>query len=139
MQHHQFDFWVGNWVVHNRADKTLAGTNNVTRLLDGCVIQEHWAGARGSHGTSLNIYNVASRQWHQTWVDDQGGLLVLDGAFNGRAMVLSGTMTGRSGKPVLHRITWTPQQDGSVRQEWVASRDGGHTWTVVFDGIYTRH
>jgi hypothetical protein len=138
VQHHQFDFWVGNWAVHNRADKKLAGTNDVTRLLDGCVIAEHWAGVRGGRGTSLNIYNGASKRWHQTWVDNQGGLLVLDGAFNGRAMILSGTMLDRNGKPLLHRISWTPLKDGSVRQEWVTSRDGGRSWAIVFDGIYTR-
>ena len=71
-------------------------------------------------------------------MDDEGGLLVLDGSFTGRAMVLSGTMLAQDGKPVLHRITWTPLPDGSVRQEWVSSRNGGRSWNVVFDGIYTR-
>jgi hypothetical protein len=136
--HRQFDFWVGTWVVHNRANKQLAGTNTVTRLLDGCVVQEHWSGVHGGRGTSLNTYDAASKRWHQTWVDNQGGLLVLDGAFTGGAMVLSGTMTGQDGKPVLHRITWTPLPGGAVRQEWVSSQDGGHHWSVVFDGIYTR-
>jgi|SRR5579884_333750 len=137
-QHRQFDFWLGDWTVHNRTDGKVAGTNNVTRLLDGCVIQEHWQGAGGGSGTSLNIYDAASKQWHQTWVDNQGGLLVLNGAFNGRAMVLSGKRNGRDGRPVLDRITWVLQPNGAVRQEWIASRDGGRHWTLIFDGIYTR-
>lgn len=28
--------------------------------------------------------------------------------------------------------------DGSVRQFWEVAKDGGKTWTVVFDGRYTR-
>ena len=53
-------------------------------------------------------------------------------------MVLAGTRRGRNGKPVTDRITFTPRPDGSVRQWWQASRDGGATWTTVFDGIYRR-
>ena len=37
-----------------------------------------------------------------------------------------------------HRITWTPNDDGTVRQVWNVSTDGGATWKVVFDGTYTR-
>jgi hypothetical protein len=39
---------------------------------------------------------------------------------------------------VTHRITWTPVAAGQVRQLWEASRDGGGTWSVVFDGKYAR-
>jgi hypothetical protein len=31
----------------------------------------------------------------------------------------------------------TPNADGSVRQLWETSRDG-QTWSVLFDGLYTR-
>ena len=31
-----------------------------------------------------------------------------------------------------------PQDDGSVRQTWEISRDGGATWGTVFDGHYVR-
>ena len=41
-------------------------------------------------------------------------------------------------KTVAHRITWTPGADGSVRQLWESSADGGTTWSVVFDGRYVR-
>jgi hypothetical protein len=36
------------------------------------------------------------------------------------------------------RVTWTPNADGSVRQLWEKSADGGATWTTAFDGLYTR-
>jgi hypothetical protein len=52
-------------------------------------------------------------------------------------MVLRGEMLDDEG-PVTHRITWTPVADGQVRQLWEASRDGGATWSVVFDGLYAR-
>jgi hypothetical protein len=37
-----------------------------------------------------------------------------------------------------HRITWTPQPDGRVRQFWETSSDGGQTWNAAFDGLYVR-
>ena len=52
-------------------------------------------------------------------------------------MVLSG-MSHRNGKPVLDRITWSQDDDGTVRQLWEASKDTGIIWTTVFDGRYTR-
>jgi hypothetical protein len=116
------------------------GTNRITREYGGCVLQEHWE-ARGPQkqtGSSFNTYSVPGRHWHQTWVDSTGGFLLLDGAFADGQMVLSGEMPGRQGGTVRHRISFTPRADGTVRQFWETSRDGGKTWTVAFDGIYVR-
>jgi len=77
-EYRQFDFWVGDWVVHDAAGK-LAGTNTITPMLNGCVLHEQWAGAGGSVGESFNIYDQRTGMWHQTWVDAGGLLLVLDG------------------------------------------------------------
>jgi hypothetical protein len=53
--------------------------------------------------------------------------------------VLSGENRKPGGGAQLERITWTPQADGSVRQHWQQSADGGKTWSDAFVGIYTRH
>ena len=39
---------------------------------------------------------------------------------------------------VIDRITWTPMQDGRVRQHWQASSDDGETWAYVYDGSTQR-
>jgi hypothetical protein len=137
-QNRQFDFWVGRWRVTDAATKKFDGTNEITRELGGCVLQEHWKGTGGSAGTSYNLYDASRKRWHQTWVDNSGGMLQLDGGLKSGSMVLAGTRAARGGKTVLDRITWTPRPDGSVRQWWQASRDGGATWTTQFDGIYRR-
>lgn len=134
----QFDFWLGDWTVTDNASGKPAGTNRITSELRGCVLQEHWSGAGGGHGTSFNHYDAARKRWHQTWVDDSGGILYLDGGLRNGAMVLAGRRPGRNGRTITDRITWTPRPDGSVRQWWQISRDGGATWTTAFDGIY-RH
>jgi hypothetical protein len=137
-QDRQFDFWLGDWNVTDNASGRPVGTNDITRELKGCVLHEHWAGAGGSHGMSFNHYDAARKVWHQTWVDDSGGILYLDGEMRDGSMVLSGKRIGRQGATVTDRITYTPRPDGTVRQWWQISRDGGATWTTSFDGIYHR-
>jgi hypothetical protein len=137
-QDRQFDFWAGRWNVTDNATGKPAGTNDVTHEYGGCVLQEHWRGTSGDQGSSFNHYDAARKVWHQTWVDNAGGILYLDGGLKNGSMVLAGTRRGRGGKPVTDRITFTPRPDGSVRQWWQVSRDGGATWTTSFDGIYRR-
>jgi hypothetical protein len=136
-EYRQFDFWIGDWEVR-RPDGKPAGTNRISRILGGCVIQENWSGAGGSSGTSYNIYDRVRRRWHQTWVDDRGSLLQLDGEFTNARMTLRGETLDSSGVRLLQRITWDPVAPAQVRQLWESSRDGGKTWTVVFDGRYVR-
>ena len=135
--HRQFDFWLGDWVVHTE-DGRLAGTNRIERTLGGCVLRETWAGATGSRGQSFNIYSPTPGAWHQTWVDVGGLLLQLDGGVVDGRMVLSGRVTGADGQVTRQEISWQPLPDGRVRQHWRSSTDDGGTWTDVFVGLYTR-
>ena len=135
-EHRQFDFWIGNWDVTLPNGK-YAGTNRIEPILTGCVLRESWSGAGGMHGTSYNIYDATSHRWHQTWVDDVGSLLELNGTFRDGRMVLIGEQKSDSGA-TLQRITWTPNGKGEVRQLWEASSDGGKTWAVQFDGLYRK-
>jgi hypothetical protein len=131
----QFDFWIGEWDVMT-PDGKRAGSNSIRRIHGGCVIEERWQGATGSTGTSLNIYTPATGEWHQTWVDNDGLLLRLDGRFDG-AMTLTGETIGRGGARTSHRLTFTPQPGGGLKQRWESST-GGQPWQVVFDGLYVR-
>jgi len=136
LEHRQFDFWIGDWQV-KKPDGTLAGINRVTLEYGGCVVHEHYATGRGYSGESLNTYDAARKVWHQTWVDDGGLLLTLEGKLVGTSMVLEGVAPAQDGKMVKQRITWTPNKDGSVRQLW-ESADPKGAWTTVFDGSYTK-
>ncbi len=137
-EHSQFDFWLGEWRVTDESG-TFQGTNRIEKILDGCAVQESWTGAKGTRGQSYNIYARGRGQWHQTWVDSNGTLLVLDGGFVNGRMVLRGSTPARDGKgTVEHEISWQALADGRVRQHWRISRDGGATWSDAFVGIYTR-
>ncbi|MFZ6875006.1 hypothetical protein ACO0LF_23330 [Undibacterium sp. Di27W] len=132
----EFDFWLGEWEVHT-PDGKLAGTNSIKREYDGCVIHEKYTTGRGYSGESLNIYDVPRQFWHQTWVDNSGTLLLLEGQLQAGKMVLEGQNLAAEGHKVLHRITWTPNANGSVRQLW-ESTDAKGIWSVAFDGLYTK-
>lgn len=136
-EHHQFDFWIGDWDVV-LPDGSRAGANHIEPILQGCVLRENWTGARGSRGTSYNTYDAVRRRWHQTWVDDRGQLLVLEGSFAGGRMTLEGETTDSAGRVQRQRIVWEPTAPGRVRQLWESSSDDGATWTTVFDGRYIK-
>lgn len=138
----QFDFWVGKWQV-TQADGKIAGTNHITKSLNNCVIHEHYQSVNGYEGTSINIYDKNSQQWHQTWVDNTGLLLQLNGGLVGKDMVMWGEGMDQSGRIVMHRIAWTPtildsNQEITVQQKWQVSHDQGISWQLLFDGTYKK-
>ena len=132
---HQFDFWVGDWNVYD-PHGVLEGTNRVTLEYGTCVVHEHWKGVGGDEGESVNFYYRPTKKWHQTWVSN-GGYLLLDGGMVGNAMVLSGAHKTGAGTRI-DRISYAPAADGSVRQVWDVSTDGGKTWKTTFDGKYVK-
>ena len=138
-QHRHFDFWEGRWVVR-ASNGGLAGHNTLSVSLGECVLREPYTTPLGYEGRSLSAYDASRGVWHQTWVDNQGLLLVLEGGFEDEAMVMRGETTGPDGARVLNRITWS-RLDASgdqVRQHWEVSSDGGQTWSTSFDGHYRR-
>ena len=138
-ERHQFDFWVGRWDVFDPAGKKV-GENTIESIDGGCVLLERWRGDGGFRGSSLNSWSADTKQWHQHWVDNQGGLLRLSGGLEGQRMVLASTEANprKAGTTRRQRITWTPLADGAVRQHWEQSEDEGVTWTTAFDGRYVR-
>ena len=132
----QFDFWLGNWKVFNPNGKQV-GTNEITRVSEGCAIREQWKSAAGGSGMSINYYDSDDRKWHQDWVGGDGLILHLQGGLSGNAMILSGP--SKIGKETtLNRVIWTPMPDSKVKQEWTVSKDDGGTWKTVFVGIYEK-
>jgi hypothetical protein len=135
----QFDFWIGHWDVYNPAGKKV-GENLIEPFAGGCGLIENWTGAGDTTGKSLNMYDATDGQWHQSWVDSSGSRLLLDGHFADGKMVLGSNKPDPAtpGVTVRQQITWSVQPDGSVRQLWQSSRDGGKTWNTAFDGKYVK-
>ena len=131
-EYRQFDFWLGEWEVFLPTGKK-AGDSRIEAISAGCALLENWSGNGGFSGKSLNSYDSSDKQWHQSWVDSSGSRLELAGSYADKRMVLA----SGSGA-AMQRIAWSVNDDGSVRQLWESTADGGKTWTVQFDGKYVR-
>ncbi len=129
----QFDFWVGAWDVYTGGEKR--GFNRIERIHGGCTVAESFHALQSPYeGRSFSWWEPADSAWHQVWVDNGGLRLVLRGGWTGEAMVLSGARLGNAS--TMDRITWYPNEDGTVRQVWEVSQDAGRTWKTAFDGRY---
>ncbi|HEX9793922.1 MAG TPA: tetratricopeptide repeat protein [Planctomycetota bacterium] len=131
-RHREFDFWAGDWVVLDKSGKQI-GKNRIEVVHGGAALHENWTSAAGNTGSSLTFYDAAQNRWHQTWIDQSGQALFVDGGLVDGSMVLGNQIGERR-----NRITWTPMPDGRVRQIWQASADGGKSWADAFDGFYVR-
>lgn len=135
----QFDFFAGDWDTYDvQAQGKVVARNTVKIVLDGCVIHEDYRQNDGLHGESYSLYDAARKVWHQSWVTNHGGLLLLDGGMQGGRMVFEG-VERKAGKPdALVRAVWYRQGDG-VRETAERSLDGGKTWKTDFDILFKPH
>jgi len=138
VEHQAFDFWVGSWEVQN-PEGNVVGTNTIEKIEGGCALQENWRNATGKvTGRSLNFYNGQTENWEQLWVDNSGSVLKLKGNRIKNQMILTSDPFKRAdGKSYVNRITWTSNEDGTVRQLWEVL-SGAKVITVAFDGLYKK-
>lgn len=133
----EFDFWLGEWSLTWDADHH--GTNRITRILKGRIIQENFreAGDEGLHGMSVSAYDAGRGLWCQTWVDNQGGYLDFTGRFeNGRVVLARDGIV--KGQPCKQRMVWYDIQSDRLEWNWERSDDGGRTWRVLWQIHYSR-
>lgn len=135
----QFDFWVGTWAL--TWGEAGRGTNRIRRILNGCVIEESFAGQMPDgpyRGLSVSTYDAGAGVWRQTWVDDQGAYLDFEGGLqpDGR-MILSRTTT-RDGETIHQRMVWRNVEADRLHWDWQMSTDGGATWTTKWSIAYVR-
>ncbi len=137
-KHAEFDFWIGSWEVTNTKGD-IVGTNSIDKIQDQCILRENWTSAQGNFtGTSNNFYNNKTNQWEQIWIDNQGGSLHLKGNRVANQMILrTDDAVNEAGESFYHRITWTLNLNGSVRQYWETITNNKGI-TVAFDGLYKK-
>ncbi|QDP02617.1 hypothetical protein FNC98_15445 [Thalassotalea sp. PS06] len=138
----QFDFWLGEWQVinetpGNRNNGNAPSSSKISKILGDCSILEEYQTPTGFAGKSLNIFNKQNDSWHQTWVDNSGLLLQLDGQFSEGVMTMTGTIKDKDGKDVEQKISWRALDNGDVRQIW-EQRDAEGNWQVLFNGRYVK-
>ena len=134
-----FAFWLGEWDVTPAGASQPGAENSITAVHDGCAMLEQYSAGGGSFtGMSINFYDASDETWNQTWIANTGAPLYLKGGLNSSgAMVMSDAHIAEEGQ-AINRITWSENDDGSVRQLWETSSDNGESWSIAFDGRYDR-
>jgi hypothetical protein len=136
--HTEFDFWIGEWEV-TLPSGVKAGENTIIKEQAGCVLKESWKTANGNFtGTSFNYYNVRTREWEQLWLDVAGTILKLKGKRVANQMILrSDPVSQEDGSSQVQQITYTLNEDKSIRQLWEVLHDEVSV-SILFDGLYTK-
>ncbi|MEJ2747028.1 MAG: DUF1579 family protein [Anaerolineae bacterium] len=136
----QFDFWLGEWDL--TWGENGRGRNVISKILDDRVIQEQFTSLPDDEeppfvGLSLSVFNARTDQWHQTWVDNQGGYLDFTGGMVGDKMILS-RQAVIEGQPVQQRMVWHNIQADTLDWSWERSDDDGQSWKVLWAIHYRR-
>jgi hypothetical protein len=149
---HDFDFNFGVWNTHIRrlvhpmsGSKDyieLNGTVSVRKVWDGrAQLEEIETDGPNGHweGMTLFLYNPASHQWSQTFVNSSSGQISQStiGSFkDGRGELYS--QDSYNGRSILVRGTWSDITPNAHKYEEDYSADGGKTWEAVFLADLTR-
>lgn len=133
-----FDFWIGTWEVTPWAGGAVAGHNVIAPAEGGCLLTENWTNVQGGTGRSINFYNPNTGNWRQVWI--AGGYSIdIEGGLKDGAMALEGSIFYYGQKnTVPFKGTWTPQEDGSVRQHFEQFNPETKEWATWFDGRYVK-
>jgi len=134
----EFDFWLGEWDVRPAGSEQLAGQSKIERILGNCVVLENWTGSAGGSGKSFNVYDATTKRWEQIWVDAFGSLTKYSGGMKDGAMDYFADSVNPQGKPIRLHLQFFKVSDDKVRQFSQISSDGGKTWSVQYDFIYSR-
>jgi hypothetical protein len=144
-----FDFWMGTWRIHNRRlRERLAGATEWDEfeargqtwpILNGLGNRDEFRTGFWPDfvGTTLRLFDPATRQWSIYWADSVRGRLEppVVGSFEGD----TGTFYGDDvwqGRPIRVRFIWT--RAPGVRWEQAFSTDGGKTWETNWTMDMTR-
>ena len=138
-EYRQFDFFVGDWDTYDVTDSsTIVARNHVRPMLDGCAVREVYDQSDGMRGESFSTYDAARTSWHQSWVTNHGTMLLLDGGLVDGRMALTATDRAADGSTSLVRGVWWTRGN-TVRERAERSKDGGATWSPVFDIVFRPH
>ena len=137
----QLDFWIGEWeLTYKSGDKVAQSRNRITKTLDGCAILEEFQGPPGTPliGRSHSVFDRASKQWKQTWVDNTGAYLDLTGGLLADGRMHFAREAIQNGKKVRTRMVWDDVKSDSLRWTWQRSDDDGATWKPLWEIEYRR-
>lgn len=150
---HDFDFFHGRWLVHNRRlQQRLAGSHawvnfdakdDVTELPGGMGAQEHY---RTNHwpdyqAMGLQMYDKTARRWALYWADNRNTPGRLQAPVFGNFTHGKGHFEADDtfdGRPIRVRVLWTHSDGHHAHWEQAFSPDGGATWETNWTMDFVR-
>jgi hypothetical protein len=141
-EHHQFDFWVGDWQVFDATTHQLVGFDHVAKLAEGCIVQQNLSMLTDLYrrpgvpyrmfGISVNRFD--GEQWLELWADNQWGAIALKGAPDAKAAMVLTTIIPSRNRDL--RLVWEKQVDGSVEIFQYVAVAGSGKWEKYGDLVY---
>ena len=137
-----FDFFTGNWIIHNRKLKTrlnnctewieFDASQEMSKILNGTGNIDFFHTGSGEaifEGMTLRLFNPKTRLWSIYWADSNAGVLdvPVTGSFeNGIGRFYSKDIF--NGKDILVMFLWDATDPGKPVWSQAFSDDNGKTW-----------
>jgi hypothetical protein len=141
-QHHQLDFWVGNWQVFDAETNQLVAFERVEKHSEGCIVQENLTFLTDMYrrpgvkyrlaGIGVNRFDGES--WLQMWADNQWGAIFLRGAPDADGNMVFVTVIPSRKRDV--KLVYENRPDGTVRILQYTAPAGSGKWVKYGDLIY---
>lgn len=140
-QHHQLDFWVGNWQVFDAATNKLVAIERVEKHSEGCIVQENLTFLTDMYRRPGVKYRLAGigvnrfdgENWLQMWADNQWGAIFLRGAPDADGNMVFVTVIPSRKRDV--KLVYENRPDGTVRILQYVAPAGSGKWLKYGDLI----
>lgn len=140
----RLEFWAGDWeasgklLVNAKEEKWVdnKATNKLRWILGGQVIHEDFSDGT-LVGQSWTRWVPEKKAYEQTWVDNMGSLLRLEGDFKGDDLVLFEKPADPKAK-VRHRMVFSSIQKDSFQWSYDFTTDDGNSWKSQWQLSYKR-
>ena len=134
----QFDFWIGDW--HAECGDGHRGSNRIRSILDGCVILEEFDASQSAQlrGTSVSMWAPSRGRWLQTWVDNAGNYLALEGGLDDAGRMVLSTAREDDGREIIWRMVFADIAERSFDGSWERRGANDSEWEPVWRIHYTR-
>jgi hypothetical protein len=141
-QHHQLDFWVGDWQVFDAATNQLVAFERVEKHSQGCIVQENLTFLTDMYRRPGVKYRLAGigvnrfdgENWLQMWADNQWGAIFLRGALDADGKMVFVTVIPSRKRDV--KLVYENRPDGTVRILQYVAPAGSGKWVKYGDLIY---
>jgi hypothetical protein len=140
-QHHQLDFWVGDWQVFDAETNQLVAFERVEKHSQGCIVQENLTFLTDMYRRPGVKYRLAGigvnrfdgEQWLQMWADNQWGAILLRGAPDADGNMVFVTVIPSRKRDV--KLVYENRADGTVRILQYVAPAGSGKWVKYGDLI----